>query len=479
MKPWEPTEQQVATSRHAEKDKFLVLHTQPLPTSSLSEPLVDVSQETETVPPLQPPVHSGTLYPPDQTPKGARWYESWEDFFQNRDTGIARRLESASERDKASWKSLAQNAKKFRQPGKKGPRVYLWEACNSGGFFQILQDRFDVEQMWKELHQEALIFDPQQNVWDYCPFAWGPAMVDGPFCDPDNDEGHIMEHWYTEPDLPKTLPYDNVDPLEFLYWRYRFLTVEPTTDPQSILPFDKSTVYRIVGLGTQISEKPSKYLNSFITSILQRRLPDGHCDLSPTSPSEESFSGKTSIHDSVFISRFPEISDEAVFAFVNTENPSRLLAVHDPLSILQLVRVRTQLQFRAELQYLVQIGARFTILYATTRDLAPPHFNLLSFPIRDVGWLPNADDFRAYMSRLATLFLERPYVVAAAFSRGGIAWRITREVLGIEGSVDALLNTYPDQRARVRTGRGVYWCHELDEGEWFYLVGGYEVLTGS
>ena len=109
-------------------------------------------------------------------------------------------------------------------------------------------------------------------------------MVDGPFCDLDDDEGHIMEHWYTEPDLPKTLPDNNINPLEFLYWRYGFLTVEPTTDPQSIFPFDKSTAYRIVGLGAHVSEKPSKYLNSFITSALQRRLPDGHCDLSPTSP---------------------------------------------------------------------------------------------------------------------------------------------------------------------------------------------------
>ena len=109
---------------------------------------------------------------------------------------------------------------------------------------------------------------------------------------------------------------------------------------------------------------------------------------------------------------------------------------------------------------------------------APPHFNLLSFPIHDVGWLPNADDFWAYMSRLTTLFLESPYVVAAAFSRWGIAWWIAREVLGIKGSVDALLNTYPDQCAWMRTAHGVYWCHELDEGEWFYLVGGKFFLTG-
>ena len=151
MKQWEPTEQQVAASRHAEKDKLFAPRTQPLPASSPPEPLIEVSPEIKTVPPLQPPVHSKTLLPPARTPKGARWYKSWEEFFQNHNKGNAQRLESASERDKASWNSLAQNAKKFRQPGKKGPRVYVWEACNSGGFFRILQDRFDVEQMWEEL----------------------------------------------------------------------------------------------------------------------------------------------------------------------------------------------------------------------------------------------------------------------------------------------------------------------------------------
>ena len=82
------------------------------------------------------------------------------------------------------------------------------------------------------------------------------------------------------------------------------------------------------------------------------------------------------------------------------------------------------------------------------------------------------------MSRLKTLFLERPYVLAAALSWGGIAWRVAQEVLGTEDSIRAVLETYPDQTASVRTNQGTRWFHQLDEGKWFYLVGGYEVLTG-
>ena len=62
-----------------------------------------------------------------------------------------------------------------------------------------------------------------------------------------------------------------------------------------------------------------------------------------------------------------------------------------------------------------------------------------------MGWQQNAEDFRAYMSRLAT------YIAAAAFSHGGIAGRIAWEVLGIEELVKTLLETYPDQCCSVAT----------------------------
>ena len=77
------------------------------------------------------------------------------------------------------------------------------------------------------------------------------------------------------------------------------------------------------------------------------------------------------------------------------------------------------------------------------------------------------------------MLLDRPHVTAAAFSRGGIAWRIAVEVLGLEAAIDVVLDTYPDQVAPVSMeGRRTYWYHAPDEGEWFYLVGGYELLTG-
>ena len=56
------------------------------------------------------------------------------------------------------------------------------------------------------------------------------------------------------------------------------------------------------------------------------------------------------------------------------------------------------------------------------------------------------------MLRLATSFLECPYMAAAAVSHRGIAWQITWEVLGMKVLVDKLFNVHSNQRFSVNIG---------------------------
>ena len=188
--------------------------------------------------------------------------------------------------------------------------------------------------------------------------------------------------------------------------------------------------------------------------------------------------GRSSIQRAVFWSNFPEISERIVYTLVDSPETPHLIVVHNPLCVLQLVRVGVSLELTAAVRYLVYNGSRFTLLYPRMQAEITPHFNILAFPIRDKDWKANVQDYTVYLSRLKTFFLERPHMVAAAFSRGGIAWRIAREVLGIECGVDGVLSAYPDQQMPLRTRQRTCWFHEPDEGEWFYLVGGYELLTG-
>jgi len=473
-KKWEPTNDQVIELQRAQKARLA-----QVPMVVFSEP----QDEPTQLPPAdldpEPAADPGTPTPPTKLPPGTSWHKSWEEFFRNRDITSRNCLEHATEQQKASWESLSQHARKFQQPGKNGARVYVWETCNSGGFYRILQTRFEVARDWDSYFEEALVFSPRHNARDHCPFSWGPAVEDGPPEDLDDEDNHrIVDSWYAEPEASATVSGGDPEPLEYLYFGYGFLSIEPTTPLGATLPLDRSAAYRIVGLGAHNSQRQPEHLNSFITSIIQEQLPTGHCDLCPTSPPNETFPGKALIHDAVFRSNFPDLANGAVFILENSFNESPLLAVHEPLSILQMVRAGTLLQLRTALQYLVTNGSRFTALYPEARSSSCQQFNLLPNPMRGVGWKPDSEDFRAYRSRLATFLLERPYVAAAAFSRGGIAGRIALEVLGIEKAMDILLNTVPDQRCSVNTSRGVYWHHEIGEREWFYLVGGYEVLTG-
>jgi hypothetical protein len=478
MEAWRPTKDQVIKNQLAAISKHAKSTAPPL--SDLS---MDLFPEPRLDPTLKPPTDLPPhVAPPKILPENACWYESWAEFFQKRELRDSGRLEAASEDEKQVWGSRAQHAKSFRCPGRGSKaKVYVWESCDSGGFFRTLQTYFEFTRDWDSYYNQGLVFNAQQNTWDYCPFMWEPAVEDGPPDDLDDDDDlHVMEHWYTEPDLLINLPEDNPAPLDFLYRRYGFLAIEPTTPPNPILPFDKASAYRIVGLEMSSPENFPEHLNAFLTDVVQRKLPAGHCDLSSTSPPNEMFpsSGRTLIYETMSSSEFPQLSEGVVFTFINTPNDPQLLVVHDPLSVLEVVRMGSPTQLKAWLQYLLLNGSRFTLLYPKTRPLVPQNFSILIFPIRNETWKPNAEDFRAYMSRLKNFFHERPYMVAAAFSRGGIAWRIAREVLGTEESINTLLSAYPDECCSVSIRQGKYWTHMPSEGEWFYLVGGYEVLTG-
>ena len=453
------------------------------PTDTLLESPTDPPPAPPLVPPPAPPLdppqtNPGSISPPDVIPQNSRWYESWEVFFRKRDKAFQSRLEGASAQEKQRWEDRKANAAAFHPPGNSGALVYDWELCESGGFFRTLQTRQEAADSWEFYLRGAMVFDALENTWDHCEFKWSPAVESGPPDDLDSDDGHVMEPWYTEPDSPATLPDNNPPMLDFMYYRYGFLSTEPTSTVEIVLKLDPATAHRIIGLEAPSAGQELPHLNSFISSIIQGKIPPGHCDLCPTCPVDEGFTSaqKTSIFNTVFWSLLPKW--DQVFTFVDSSNNLLLLVVHEPLSVLQMARAGFQPQLDAKLRYLLHNGCRFTMLYPHPRPSDPPRFCILAFPTRREGWKATVEDYRAYMSRLKTFFLERPHVVAAAFCRGGIAWRIAREVLGIEGSVEAVLGAYPDQGSTLNTSQGRHWFHEPDEGEWFYLIGGYEVWTG-
>ena len=111
---------------------------------AVNVPLVAITAPPQVNPTAAPPqqVDSTTIPPPDQQtsittleviPAHAQWYLSWKEFFRKHDQDNERKWEEASDTDKQSWKSHAENVKTFSKPGKKGPSVRVWEICQSGG----------------------------------------------------------------------------------------------------------------------------------------------------------------------------------------------------------------------------------------------------------------------------------------------------------------------------------------------------------
>ena len=225
---WRPTNEQIAETWEAER----AIH----------------SANLSPGPSLQP--HHPTTTLPDDT----RWYESWQAFFRERDEVNASRLRDASEDKKAAWEARTQEAQGFNPPGMRGARVFVWESCDSGGFYRTLQSRFEVARSWDFYFEEALVFNAQDNTWDYCPFLWEPAIRDGPPDGDDDDDDDIMEHWYIKPAEPAPLHAPSV--VDFLHSRYGLLLGKPPSTQTPILPLNKAAAYRIVGLPPETTEAP-------------------------------------------------------------------------------------------------------------------------------------------------------------------------------------------------------------------------------
>ena len=207
MAQWEPTLEQVQACQ-AEMIKAATLQAKPTTTPSHTTP--SHTTPSHTTPDHATPNHPESPSPPAVLPEGAQWYRSWQEFFHNRDESHSKRLEGASDEDKKIWESRAINAKKFHPPGRKsGAKVFIWEECDTGGYLWILKSCHDAAEDWEYYFKEALVFSPQDNIWDHCPFKWKPAVEGGAPDDTDSNDGYVDEHWYAEPDLPTTPPDNN------------------------------------------------------------------------------------------------------------------------------------------------------------------------------------------------------------------------------------------------------------------------------
>ena len=434
------------------------------------------------------PLPSGsTNIPPRTTPSapvlrpGCKFVPSWEDFFRNRDEADKKAEEVATPLEKQQWENRRRTAKGFSMPGNHGPRVFIWEGVEGGYIWELVNHK-DVESVWDDYRRREMLFNARANVWDLCPMLAGVERDDGQELDELDDAedalGESMDRWFSEPDKPAQVPSRDDTELSFLYRRYGLLTVEPTTTPENVLQLTKPAARRITGLTVDGVDDGLAHLSHFITSVLRGQLPDGHCDLTPTSPDNERFSSSSwGVIDRILRVTVPDLGG-ALFACTPRDNRNKIL-IHDPLMIIEMGCMKVQTYWASIVDYLLHNGSQFTVLSEETEDVDTRNVHILTFPVRPLSWHADQEDYRIYMSRLKTFLTQRPHVAASALTRGGIAWRLTREVLGID--IDLVLNGpfFKGQASAVNVADFPQWRHDVDEGEWFFLVGGYDISTGS
>jgi len=331
-----------------------------------------------------------------------------------------------------------------------------------------------------------MVFNARANVWDLCPMLSSLAGDNDGELDKldeldeaDDALGEGMDRLLLEPDTPAQLPGEDTSDLGFLYRRYGFLTVKPTSIPANMLELSKAAARRITGLKSDGLDDGLGYAGSFITSVLGGQLPDGHCDLTPTSPDNEQFSSSQwGVIDRVSRVTVPDNLGGALFACTPRDNRNKIL-IHNPLTVIEMGRMKVQTYRTSIVDYLLRNGSQFTILSEEPQDMDTSNVHILTFPVRPMSWVADVQDYQIYMSRLKTFLTQRPHVAAAALTRGGIAWQLTQEVLGID--IDLVLNgpVFKGQALAVDIADFPQWCHDVDEGDWFFLVGGYDILTGS
>jgi hypothetical protein len=438
-------------------------------------PATSTTESHDTLPLPSPPT---TALPP-----GSKFIADCQEFFQKRDAADRAAEANATLSEKQQWENRQNAAKGYHQPGKKGPRVYTWSQVETGGYVRELVDRGDVEAVWENHRRRHMFFNARSNVWDLC------TMFNDPAADHSNDDldklddaeeeiGEAMDQWFPTPKAPPSPPDTDLTELAFLYRRYGFLTVEPTTRGDTP-KWQNKTTWRIPGLGPTGDDRRLDHLADFNFAILQRRLPDGHCDLSENSPDNELFPFSTpGLVDRIVPVKVPDLGDGRYFLFEPSDHRVKIL-VHDPLAVAEMGRAQVQPESAPVVDYLLRNGSRFTVLTSQTENMNADRLHILSFPVRPMGWIATAGDYHHYMSTLKLVLTDRPYVAAAALARGGIAWRITREVLGLD--IDLVLNgpTFTGMATSVQVLNSTQWHHSVDEQEWYYLVGGYCVLTGS
>ncbi|KAJ7088730.1 hypothetical protein B0H15DRAFT_800702 [Mycena belliarum] len=147
-------------------------------------------------------------FPPVEPHSGQREGERWQDFFARREASNKKKYDHETPGQRAAREQRKKNALTAGAPGKRGPRVFLWEDTNSDGFFiRRPMARWSAAQDWDDYSANQRRYDSFHNEWDIC--ADFAPDEEGRVSDDDDDDtyGDAFTHDAADDYSPQHSPF--------------------------------------------------------------------------------------------------------------------------------------------------------------------------------------------------------------------------------------------------------------------------------
>jgi hypothetical protein len=460
--------------------------------------------------------------PPPERYSGQKQGQTWQEFFERQRVLQEELIKVESPAKRRSRISREQEAMRTHYPPSSG---VVWQWVDVDGF--LIRQRVSrkmVADEWTEYAPTQRRFNGFTNAWDLC-HAFDPEAKLNPVeeIDIDDEYGDDDERDYMYPSMPvaivnTNLPppptvavqncsssavrniYEHDDSVEdeqrfsfweepidsLLFFRYGF---HPTSDDAEryIRETNRSqTARKTLGVSennwSSLTAKPEMVVH-FVDDLKSRTDPsESWWDLNNNN---EAALAQQLDHDVLIYTCHTGGGTCYIVdpRDLREGDASWQIVVKSAATALECLRHRWGSSRYSVARELLARGIQFS----TVRPMPPivinttPRLPYRHSP-RQVGYVPDRHDYRQYEECLRKYFLDEPHA-RAALLRGGLLWRLAKEVLGNTLDEYVLLGpseeaqsfgTYVELSPQEREG----WDDDLSEDELDFICGVVPILTG-
>lgn len=501
VKEFCPTQEQIFASRVAPVEE--ALPNEPGPTQDAQLPCDS--------PPSEIPPSKAT--PPPEKYSSQKQGETWQEFFERQRASQEVRMEKESPKDRMARENRERAAAATGCPGKKG--AIVWEWVDVDGF--LIRQRVNrklVEDVWVNYSRTQRRFDGFSNSWDLC-MAFDPEgkpeaeLYEDEYDDDDDDvqtapsipvtmasigappteavakcSSSAVKDFYVKGDSSPNTHYFEFqeEPIDtVLFSRYGFHPNSGVELPEVNDPGKRRFIMKTLAISENnwLSLTPP-YENVISFVDLLRSGIDPPESLWDLNYGNEAALARQSDHD-VVIHSYP--AGDCTYYVVEPKNKCSVepwrVVVTSAATALECLRRRWGGSRTSLARELLVRG----IPFSTMGHLPPPLLGFESLTsykhaARDVGYVPDRYDFKQYEEHLRVFFLDRSKA-RAALLRGGLSWRIAREIIG--HNLDYAVMSGPSSQARtyITLSSSELWEDRLSESELDFICGVIPIFTGN